>query len=239
MNLPSIEKILFLDIETVPQYETFKESPELLRDLFKQKFKTKTNEVLTQPSSEEELWEEMWNLKAPLSAEFGKIVCISVGTIFNGKFVTKSFFGDDEKTLLNDFVNGKLNSQLNDISGKNLFLCVYNGEVFDLPFISKRLIINGLNIPKIFLYPNFKPWERNFIVDLKNVWKWDVFDGAVSLGLLGYSLGLSVHKDEMDGSKVKDVYYLEKDIKKISDYCQKDVTLLYNIYSKLLEINVG
>ena len=239
MNLPSIEKILFLDIETVPQYETFKEASELLKDLFKQKFKTKTNEVLTQPSSEEELWEEMWNLKSPLSAEFGKIVCISVGTIFNGKFVTKSFSGDDEKALLNDFVNGKLNSQLNDTSGKNLFWCVYNGEVFDLPFISKRLIINGLNIPKIFLYPNFKPWERNFIVDLKNVWKWDVFDGAVSLGLLGYSLGLSVHKDEMNGSKVKDVYYLEKDIKKISDYCQKDVTLLFNIYSKLLEINVG
>lgn len=239
MNLPAIEKVLFLDIETVPQYETLKEAPELLRDLFKQKFKTKTNEVLTQPSSEEELWEEMWNLKAPLSAEFGKIVCISVGTIFNGKFVTKSFSGDDEKAILNDFVNGKLNSQLNDTSGKNLFLCVYNGEVFDLPFISKRLIINGLNIPKIFLYPSFKPWERNFIVDLKNVWKWDVFDGAVSLGLLGYSLGVSVHKDEMDGSKVKDVYYLEKDIKKISDYCQKDVTLLFNIYSKLLEINVG
>jgi uncharacterized protein YprB with RNaseH-like and TPR domain len=239
MNLPSVEKVLFLDIETVPQYQTFKESPEVLKELFKQKFKTKTGDVLIKTSSEDELWEEMWNLKAPLYPEFGKIVCISAGVIFNGKFVTKSFFGDNESELLNNFVNGKLNSQLNDTGGKNSFLCVYNGEVFDLPFISKRLIINGLNIPKLFLYPNFKPWERNFIVDIKNVWKWDVFDGAISLGLLGYSLGVSIHKDEMDGSMVKDVYYLEKDLKKISDYCQKDVTLLFNIYSKLLMVNVG
>jgi predicted PolB exonuclease-like 3'-5' exonuclease len=239
MNLPNIEKALFLDIETVPQFQTFKESPEVLKDLFKQKFKTKTGDVSSNPSSEEELWEEIWNLKAPLYPEFGKIVCISVGMIFNGKFITKSFFGDNEAELLNNFVNGKLNSQLNDTGGKNSFLCVYNGEIFDLPFISKRLIINGLNVPKIFLYPNFKPWERNFIVDIKNVWKWDVFDGAISLGLLGYSLGVSIHKDEMDGSMVKDVYYLENDLKKISDYCQKDVTLLFNIYSKLLLVNVG
>ena len=208
MNLPDINKVLFLDIETVPQYEKFSEAPELLKQLFLQKFKNKMSEL--ENSSVSDPHEELWNLKAPLSAEFGKIVCISVGMMHEGKFVTKSFSSKNESDLLDSFINGKLSSRLNDISGKKSFMCVYNGEIFDLPFIAKRLIINGLNVPKIFFFPDYKPWERSFIIDVKNIWKWDVFDGSISLGLLGYSLGLEIHKDEIDGSMVKDIYYLEK-----------------------------
>jgi hypothetical protein len=237
MNLPDINKVLFLDIETVPQYERFSEAPELLQQLFLQKFKNKMPEV--ENSSASDTYEELWNLKAPLSAEFGKIVCISVGMIHEGKFVTKSFSSKKEFDLLDSFINGKLSSRLNDISGKNSFICVYNGEIFDLPFIAKRLIINGLNVPKIFFFPDYKPWERSFIIDVKNIWKWDVFDGSISLGLLGYSLGIEIHKDEIDGSMVKDIYYVEKNIKKISDYCEKDVNLLYKIYESLTFVNVA
>jgi predicted PolB exonuclease-like 3'-5' exonuclease len=236
MNLPDINKVLFMDIETVPQYKTFSEAPEILQHLFVQKFKNKTSEVQNAITTDE-IWEEMWNLKAPLSAEFGKIVCISIGMIHNGKFATKSFASENELELLTKFVSGKTLEKFNDTSGKNSYICVYNGEIFDLPFVAKRLIINGLNVPKTLFFPDLKPWERNFIIDIKNIWKWDVYDGAISLGLLGCALGLEIHKDEMDGSMVKDVYYIEKNIKKISDYCEKDITLLYKVYEKLSLIN--
>ena len=224
MNLKPVDKVLFLDIETVPQYETFEEVPELLKKLFLQRFKKE--------AAETDDYENLWFLKASLYPEFGKIVCISVGMMYNGKFVTKSFASEDEVALLNDFVGGKLMDKLNDISGGTVF-SAYNGNVFDFPFIAKRLIINELFVPKVFFYTDLKPWERNFMVDLKVLWKWDVFDANVSLGLLGYALGLKIHKDEMDGSMVKDVYYKEKDIKKIALYCEQDVDLLYRAYVKI------
>ena len=238
MNLPDINKVLFMDIETVPQYETFSEAPEVLQHLFVQKFKNKTSEVQNAITTDE-IWEEMWNLKAPLSAEFGKVVCISIGMLHNGKFVTKNFASENELELLKNFTSGKTLEKFSDTSGKNSFICVYNGEIFDLPFVAKRLIINGLNVPKAFFFPDLKPWERNFLIDIKNIWKWDVYDGTISLGLLGVALGLQIHKEEMDGSMVKDVYYVEKNIKKIADYCDKDISLLYQVYEKLSLIQVA
>lgn len=238
MNLPNINKVLFMDIETVPQHKTFSEAPDILKYLFVQKFRNKLVEV-KDAINEDEAWEEMWNLKAPLSAEFGKIVCISIGMIHNGVFMKKTYASENEFELLTNFTSGKTLEKFNDVSGKNSFICVYNGEIFDLPFVAKRLIINGIHVPKTFFFPSLKPWDRNFLIDVKNIWKWDVYDGAISLALLGHTLGLEIHKDEMDGSMVKDVYYVEKDIQKISKYCEQDITLLYKIYEKLSAVNVA
>ena len=222
MSLKPIDKVLFLDIETVPQYETFAEAPAEMQLLFTQRYK---EDVTT--SSEEEVWNE----KASLQPEFGKIVCISVGMIHNGKFVKKSYSSEDELSVLNDFVSGKLIERLNDISGGTIF-CAYSGESFDFPFIAKRLIMNGLMIPKFLFYTDRKPWERNFLVDLKTIWKWEVYNGNVSLKLLSYSLGLG-SGDDIDGSMIKDIYYVEKDVKKIATHCENDIDLLYHSYNKL------
>ena len=222
MSLKPIDKVLFLDIETVPQYETFAEAPAEMQLLFTQRYK---EDVTT--SSEEEAWNE----KASLQPEFGKIVCISVGMIHNGKFVKKSYSSEDELSVLNDFVSGKLIERLNDISGGTIF-CAYSGESFDFPFIAKRLIMNGLMVPKFLFYTDRKPWERNFLVDLKTIWKWEVYNGNVSLKLLSYSLGLG-SGDDIDGSMIKDIYYVEKDVKKIATHCENDIDLLYHSYNKL------
>lgn len=235
MNLKNVEKVLFLDIETVPQYEKLSEAPEMMRDLFVKRFKKELSESLEHALSVEEgqdIREKFWHEKASLQPEFGKIVCISVGMMYNGKFVKKSFASDDETKLLNDFVNGKLAEKLNDISGGVIF-CAYNGDSFDYPFIAKRLIVNGLMVPKIFFYPKLKPWERSFFVDLMSIWKWDVYNSSVSLKLLSYSLGVNDGSCDVDGSMVKDIYYREKDMKKITEYCENDVQLLYNSYVKL------
>ena len=41
---------------------------------------------------------------AGIYAEFGKIICISLGFINGEEFRIKSFYGDDEKVLLNEFI---------------------------------------------------------------------------------------------------------------------------------------
>ena len=226
MNLKNADKVLFLNIETAPQYDIFESAPIELQQLFLQRFSKDVAEL-----KDAFKYQELWNEKASLYPEFGKIICISVGMVYNGKFVTKSFVGDDEKQLLSDFVSGKLMDKLNDISGGTIF-CAYSGESFLFPFIAKRLIMNGVLVPKVFFYPNLKPWERNFLVDLRTTWRWDVYDATISLKLLAYSLGVG-NDDQIDGKMIKDIYYVERDLKKISSHCEHDVELLFNSYNKL------
>lgn len=223
MNLKPVEKVLFLDIETVPQYETYATAPEELQKLFSQRYE----EDIAETGSVEDVWNE----KASLQPEFGKVVCVSVGMIHNGNLFKKSFTSIDEVDLLDKFVNGKLAERLNDVSGGTVF-CAYSGETFDFPFLAKRLIINGLMVPKFLFYTDKKPWERNFLVDLKNIWKWEVYNATISLKLLGYSLGVG-SGDEINGSMIKDIYYNEHDLKKISAHCENDIDLLHNSYIKL------
>ena len=223
MNLKPVEKVLFIDIETVPQFDNHTEAPLELQKLFVQRYEEDLKEKSV---------ETVWNEKASIQPEFGKIVCVSVGMLFNGKFVKKSYASENEAELLNDFVSGKLAERLNDVSGGTIF-CAYSGETFDFPFLAKRLIINGLMVPKFLFYTDKKPWERNFIVDLRTVWKWEVYNATISLKLLSYSLGVG-SGDEIHGSMIKDIYYKEKDVKKISKHCENDVELLFSSYTKLL-----
>ena len=224
MSLKSLEKILFLKIETVPQYETFNEAPEELQKLFTQRYK---EDILKVGS-----YQEVWNEKCSLQAEFGKIVCVSVGLLHNGKFVKKHFSSENEAELLAEFVGGKLSEKLNDISGGVVF-CSYTGTSFDFPFLAKRLIMNGLMVPKFLFYTERKPWERTFIIDFKDTWKWEIYNGNVSLKLLSYSLGLG-SGDEISGDMIKDLYYKEKDLESIARHCDSDTELLYQCYKKLL-----
>jgi len=232
MNLKKVDKVLFLDIETVPQFEKLAEAPEQLRELFLKKFKNELPEDTQEAGDDKTFFEKLWNEKASLHPEFGKIVCISVGMIYNDKFVKKSFISPDETKLLNDFVGGKLAEKLNDLSGGTVF-CAYNGEGFHLPFIAKRLIINGIMVPKMFFYPDLKPWERNFLADLKTLWRWGSYEAPVSFKLLAYTLGFSESMDDIDSTMIKDIFYLENDLKKISNHCENDVELLYKAYIKL------
>ena len=66
-----MEHILFLDIETVPQFSGFSELPENFKELWTEKTKT---------FREEKPADEVYE-RAGIYAEFGKIICISVGIV--------------------------------------------------------------------------------------------------------------------------------------------------------------
>lgn len=207
------EDILFLDIETVPQFESYNQLPDAFKELWAKKAK--------KISSEEESPEEVYQ-RAGIYAEFGKIICISVGLIVNKDdkivFRVKSFAGQDEAELLKGFVD-----MLNKFSAKpNATLCAHNGKEFDFPYIARRCLINGIRLPKILDIAGKKPWEVMFL-DTMELWKFGDYKHYTSLNLLTHIFNIPTPKDDIDGSQVAEVFYKEKDLERIVRYCEKDV----------------
>lgn len=223
--LTAINNILFLDIETVSQYATYAEVP----DSWKELWGIKAAHLIR--NREEETVESVYN-RAAIYAEFGKIVCISCGIIHgNGdtkKLVLKSFFGHDEKELLQQF-SDMLRRWATD---PHKYLCAHNGKEFDFPYLCRRLIIHGLFLPPILQISGKKPWEIAHL-DTMELWRFGDYKNFTSLNLLAHTLGIPTPKDDIDGSRVGEVYWKEHNLERIATYCQKDVATTAQIYLRL------
>lgn len=214
MNLKvSLNNILFLDIETVPESENWKLLSNETKVLFDQK---------TAYQRQENMSPESFYERAGIWAEFGKIICISVGYFVEVKkakkaFRVKSFFGDDERKILIDF------KELLDLHFRhaNKLLCAHNGKEFDFPFLARRMIIQRVELPKKLNLFGKKPWEVPHL-DTMELWKFGDYKHYSSLKLLTHILGIPSPKDDIDGSDVARVYYQEKDMNRIVKYCEKD-----------------
>jgi predicted PolB exonuclease-like 3'-5' exonuclease len=140
----------------------------------------------------------------------------------------KSFYGHDEKALLSEF--GEL--LRNSFSSNESRLCAHNGKEFDFPFLARRMVINGIQLPAILDIAGKKPWEVNFL-DTMEMWKFGDFKSYTPLNLLTHVLGIPSPKDDIDGSQVWSVYWIEKDLDRIMRYCEKDVEALANVYRRM------
>ncbi|MEI2739294.1 MAG: 3'-5' exonuclease [Chitinophagaceae bacterium] len=217
--------ILFLDIETVPQFSSYQELPEDWRRLWD----TKSNSLVKYHEGQTN---ETLYPRAGIYAEFGKIICISCGVLQgNGeqrKIILKSFAGDDEKLLLHQF-----SEMLTKwAAGEPKYLCAHNGKEFDFPYLCRRMIVNNLPIPSILNISGKKPWEVNHF-DTLELWKFGDFKSFTSLNLLAHTLGIQTPKDDIDGSMVWEVYWREKNLQRIVIYCQKDVVTVAQILLRM------
>jgi len=224
----NLKDILFLDIETVPQYPNF----EMLSNKEKHLWSKKASHLI----SKNETAKEIYN-RAGIYAEFGKIVCISTGFISeqNNKkeFRLKSFFGDDEKQLLISFAD-----MLNTHYNKNKhYLCAHNGKEFDYPYIARRMLINGIKLPKILNISGLKPWEVKHL-DTMDMWRFGDYKSYTSLDLLTAIFNIPTPKDDIDGSMVNKVYYQENDLLRIVTYCEKDVLAITQLLLKYRNENL-
>ncbi|MBW1294015.1 3'-5' exonuclease [Aquimarina litoralis] len=218
----NLEHILFLDIETVPEQRDF----ESLTDEMKYLWADKTKYQRKEEFSPEEFYD-----RAGIWAEFGKIICISVG-YFTSKGETRSFrttsFYGDEKQLLVDFKN-LLETHFNT---PHHLLCAHNGKEFDFPYIARRMIIHNISLPfKLNLFGK-KPWEVPHL-DTLELWKFGDYKHYTSLKLLTNILGIPSPKDDIDGSQVREVYYEQNDIDRIIVYCEKDTVAVAQILLRL------
>jgi len=231
MQQNELQKIMFLDIETVPLTSDYSELPGELSHLWQDKFSILQKRI-PEKYNEDTTAAEAFNTSAGIYSEFGKIVCISVGFIhFQGdemNFRTKSFSGKDEKLLLSNFLE-----LINKFCvTKEQTLCGHNIKEFDIPFICRRSLINGLELPLIFQISGKKPWEINFI-DTLELWKFGDYKNYTALKLLTAVFGIPTPKDDIDGSQVANVFYKENDIERISLYCQKDVLATAQVFLRL------
>jgi DNA polymerase elongation subunit (family B) len=214
------EDVLFLDIETVPQFASYNGMPENLKHFWDKKSKYLVKEGETPESI---------FTRAGIYAEFGKIICISAGFIVqhdNKKwFRVKSFFGDNEKEILSGF-----SVMLNRFGAKpKANICAHNGKEFDFPYISRRMIINGVELPELLDVAGKKPWEVKFL-DTMELWKFGDYKSYTSLDLLANVFEIPSPKDDIDGSQVAEVYYVQKDIERIVKYCEKDALTVAQLF---------
>ena len=207
----NLSRVLFLDIETVPEKYNYKELN----------------------SNKKKIWGEKYGgekeyPKSSMLAEFGKIICISVG-FFNLKtskkrsFRVKSFIGEEIEILENFKALCDTHFHL-----KSSLLCAHNGREFDFPFIARRMIINKVKLPKILDMHEKKPWEIPHL-DTLYLWKFGDYKSSISLRLLAEVLGLSSKKIKFEGKRITTKFYLENKMNKIVEYCENDVLILSQV----------
>ena len=216
-----LQQLLVLDIETVAQKATYNELP----DHFQQLWAHKVRNTLKEQETASDVYPN-----AGLYAEFGKVVCLSVG-MFHQRgaqtgFRIKSFARATERELLADF------AALLQLQPTNLILCGHNGRNFDFPFLCRRMVINGLPIPSQLDVSGKKPWEINHL-DTMELWRFGDFRSYTSLSLLAAVLDIPTPKDDISGEDVYRVYYEENDLNRIRVYCEKDVVTTAQILRRL------
>lgn len=217
------EDVLFIDIETVPLARSYDDLDPAIRLHWEKKSK--------QFRTDQQLPGDVYE-RAGIYAEFGRIICISAGFVSEKNpfsFRIKSFFGDDEKEILNGFSDLIRKFSRN----REMLLCAHNGKEFDYPYIARRMIINRIVIPEILDNAGKKPWEIR-LLDTLDLWKFGDYKSYTSLDLLTTILGISTPKDDIDGSQVAGIYWEEHDLERIARYCEKDVLAVAQVFLRFL-----
>lgn len=217
-----IKSMLFIDIETTSGFKTLSELKEFHPELIsfwdrKEKFIRAEDVELKDAESS-----DIYFQKASLTAEWGRIVCISVGQIKfdeddNPFMQKKSFYGSDEKELLTDFI-----SFMNQVFFKapGIKLVGHNIKGFDLPYIIKKSILHSLDLPRQLHLHKVKPWE-NCLIDTYEVWKSGGWSSA-ALAHICLLLGIKNPKDDMNAGEVGAAFY-DGRIEEIKNYCEEDI----------------
>ncbi|MEO6638673.1 MAG: ribonuclease H-like domain-containing protein [Ginsengibacter sp.] len=221
MQKITIENLFLIDIETVSGMQHF----HLLTDEWKELWTEKIFKSLPPDTSPE----EYYPMRAAILAEFAKVICISIGYFKkvndNWHLRIKSFYSEDEYTVLNNFITTL--KQMHLKNNKWIFTG-HNIKEFDVPFLCRRMLANNINIPAYLDFQHLKPWETP-VLDTLHLWRFGDYKHYTSLKLLAASLGVPSPKDDIDGSKVGQVFWEEKNLERIALYCGKDVVTVANI----------
>ncbi len=216
----------FVDIETVPTYQEIPVNE--LGKLFIDRIRRDDNFV-----NEVATWKE----KAAFHAEFGKIVCLSIGKLHDGKFYIKTFASKFEEQLL---------IKAGEAIAKATMICGHNSIEFDFPYWFRRCIVNKVPIPGILSVLGKKKWDVPHF-DTMEMWAHNQWKYKASLDLLARIFEIQSPKADMNGSMVAEIYYSmfeteegqlpmdkeEQVLKRIAKYCGGDVFTDANVYFRM------
>jgi hypothetical protein len=242
-----LTRVFFVDIETVPGHATHADLPEAFHPLWQKFCEKRHSKELADGLSHADLFAQ-----GGLYAEFGKIVCISVGMFRHLKdetleFRVKSFASDDECEVLRGFADmlgarrpygNRLYGATTSIKDRDkvdhrndpFFLCAHNGREFDYGYLGRRMLICGQAIPPMLDVAGHKAWDLPHLLDTMELWKFGDNKGTISLPLLAGVFGIPSPKEDIDGSQVAQVYWQDKDLGRIVEYCEKDVIATARIF---------
>lgn len=223
-----LKQILFIDIETAPATASYEDLSDNMKTLWNRKalFLKSKIEGNTDPTL-------LYNEKAAIFAEFARVVCICIGGLTEKneqwKLVLKPLAGRDEKILLEEFCNAlakfcKQHPKMN--------FCGHNIREFDIPFLCRRMIINDIPLPECMQLHGKKPWDINHL-DTLDLWRFGDYKNFTSLALLAEILGIPSPKEDIDGSMVGEVYWVEQNLDRIAQYCLRDVLTTAKIFFHL------
>lgn len=234
-ELPNIDQVLFLDIETIPKVEKFSKLSQNMKELFSSKFSwmldlkrvSVDNEILgvERNPTIEELF-DLYDEKAGVCSEFLQVVAVAIGGVQDEELKVKSYLHDNETKLLR---------AVSEALKSNRTPCAHSGKTFDFPVLARRYLVNSLPIPKKLDNYDVKPWEQD-LIDTMEVWKCGQSRYSVSLALLCEVLGIKTSKNGMDGSKVLQAWE-KKEFDKIKKYVRSDVIDEAKIYTCFLGEN--
>lgn len=224
--MDEFRNILFIDIETVACSPSYDSLSERLKTQWARKasyFRQRDNQL-----TDEELFHE----RAGIYAEFGKVIVIAIGKFSMNDagertLRTRSFANHDEGALLREF-----SGVLAKMDQAQVRFCAHNGKEFDYPYLSRRLLVQGIPLPESLNLSGKKPWEIGHL-DTLEMWKFGDYKHYTSLDLLATLFDIPTSKGDMDGSKVNEVYYREQDLKKIAEYCTSDVVVVSQLFLRL------
>jgi DNA polymerase elongation subunit (family B) len=219
------KNLLVIDIETVSAVESYEELDEKMQKHWLRKSSWLKNEEKLDPAA-------LYRERSAIYAEFGRVVCIAAGFFFDDEnglsFRVKDFCSEDESEVLHGF------SDLveNRFDPGALRLVAHNGREFDFPYLCRRMLVNGISVPQVLQVSGKKPWEINHI-DTMDLWKFGDYKHFTSLDLLASLFGIPSSKEDIDGSMIHDVYYQDKKLERIAEYCKKDVVVTAQVLLRL------
>jgi DNA polymerase elongation subunit (family B) len=226
----AIEQFLMLDIETVPGASSYEQLDNDMQALWQAKHEALRITDMTAAESFEK--------KAGIYAEFGKIVCISVG-YFSKKgdrlsLRLRSICGDDERKLLQE-----LAALLDNHFHKEDYYVIagHNVKEFDIPYLCRRMMINNIALPYLLHLSGKKPWETS-VVDTMHLWRFGDYKSYTSLKLMAHVLGIPSPKEDMEGKDVGNVYWQQKQLPRITEYCQRDVVTVARLLLRFKELPI-
>ncbi len=224
--MDDFKNILFLDIETVASTDRY----EKLDERMKVQWSRKANFFRQREQAQTD--EDLFHERAGIYAEFGKIIVIAIGKLTENEkgercLKTKYFANHDEHLLLQEF-----KTALEKMDPLSIKLCAHNGKEFDFPYLSRRMLVQGIQLPSALNLSGKKSWDIPHL-DTLEMWKFGDYKHYTSLDLLAAIFDIPTSKGELDGSMVNRVYYQDKDLKKIGEYCVGDVVAVAQLFLKL------
>jgi len=218
-----LRSLLFIDIETATQFSQFNQTEKDTQNLWIEKSKY---------WGDDKSVNEWYIEKGALYAEFSKVISIAIGFFYKeGDFIKlriKSLQGT-EKDLLQELIE-LMNRSFNNVNKYRL--CGHNIKNFDIPFLSRRMLANGLRIPSLLNVHAFKPWEMP-ILDTMQIWRFGDYKQYASLSLMAHTLGVDIPKQAGVNKQIHQLYWQNENQQAINQIAINDVIATAQIVLKL------